>query len=332
MEEITMADLNSEFKTFHDRIALSSGKKESLRKARNAIRDRIRKYFRDNLKLAVSKFRGQGSYAMGTTVNPLDSEFDVDDGVYLQHLDENDDSKWPTPETVHRWLVQATDGHTNEKPIDKRTCVRVQYASQYHVDLPSYSKLNDDYMLAEKGEKGWHGSDPMALMLWFIEYVKACGEQLRRVVRYLKAWSDFQFGRRGKMPSGLILTVLAAQNFRADERDDVSITYTAMAISNAVNPVFCVYNPVDSEEELTACLTYEQKVRFQEAVSDLALAAIKATETDDSKEASKLWRRQFGDRFPAIEKEEETGQKREDVSKIAVLYGAKKPPKPWGCL
>ena len=25
---------------------------------------------------------------MGTTVNPLDGEFDLDDGIYLQHLDE----------------------------------------------------------------------------------------------------------------------------------------------------------------------------------------------------------------------------------------------------
>ena len=327
-----MANLHKELGTFHDRIALTSGKKESLRKARNAIRDRIRKYFRDILKLAVPKFHGQGSYAMGTTVNPLDSEFDVDDGVYLQHLDENDDSKWPTPETVHRWLVQATEGHTNEKPIDKRTCVRVQYASQYHVDLPSYAKLNDDYMLAEKGEKGWHGSNPMALTLWFIKCVKAHGEQLRRVVRCLKAWADFQSGRRGKMPSGLILTVLAAQNFRADERDDVSLTYTAMAISNAVNPVFCVYNPVDSEEELTARLTDEQKVRFQEAISDLASDAVEAIETDDIEEASRLWRRQLGDRFPAIEKENKVDKKQEDAAKLAGFYVARKPAKPWGRL
>ena len=121
-----MANLHKEFGTFHDRIALTSGKKESLRKSRNAIRDRIRKHFRENIKVELPKFRGQGSYAMGTTVNPLDGEFDIDDGVYLQHLDKNDDSEWPTPETVHSWLVKATDGHTKEKPIDKRTCVRVR--------------------------------------------------------------------------------------------------------------------------------------------------------------------------------------------------------------
>ena len=187
-------------------------------------------------------------------------------------------------------------------------------------------------MLAEKGEKGWHGSDPKALTQWFIEYVKAHGEQLRRVVRYLKAWADFQSGRRGKMPSGLILTVLAAQYFRADERDDVSITYTAAAISNAVNPVFCVYNPVDSDEELTARLTDEQKVHFQEAISDLASDAVEAFETDDIEEASRLWRRQLGDRFPAIGKNNKVDKKQEDAAKLAGFYVARKPAKPWGRL
>jgi hypothetical protein len=327
-----MANLHSEFITFHDRVALSSGKRKSLRMARNAIRERIRKYFRENLKVTLPKFQGQGSYATGTISNPLDGEFDIDDGVYLQHLDENDDSEWPTPDTIHRWLAKATDGHTNEKPLDKRTCVRVRYAGQYHVDLPSYGKLNDEYLLAEKGVKGWHRSDPLALTVWFMKHVKEQGEQLRRVVLYLKAWADFQSGRRGKMPSGLILTVLAAQNFRSDRQDDMSLAYTAAAISNAAYPVFCVHNPVDSEEELTARMTDEQKTRFQEAISDLAYDAVNAIDNNDAEEASKLWRRQLGERFPNIKKAIKIGQKQEDVAKLAAFYGAKNPAKPWAHL
>ena len=100
-------------------LRLRPAKKVLLRTARNALRDRIRRHFRDVLKLNIPKFHGQGSYAMGTIVNPLNGEFDIDDGVYLQHLDTGDKSNWPAPETVHRWLVQATDGHTGQKPIDK---------------------------------------------------------------------------------------------------------------------------------------------------------------------------------------------------------------------
>jgi hypothetical protein len=165
-----------------------------------------------------------------------------------------------------------------------------------------------------------------------MKHVKAQGEQLRRVVRYLKALADFQSGRRGRMPSGLILTVLAVQKFRSDRRDDMSLAYTAAAITSTVSPVFCVYNPVDSEEELTARMTDEQKARFQEAISDLAYDAVNAIGNDDREEASKLWRRQLGERFPNIKKAVKIGQKQEDVAKLAAVYGAKNPAKPWAHL
>ncbi|MFC1788611.1 cyclic GMP-AMP synthase DncV-like nucleotidyltransferase [Thermodesulfobacteriota bacterium] len=324
-----MADMQTEFKTFHDQIALTSGKKASLRTARNALRDKIRKHFRDVLKLNIPKFHGQGSYSMGTMVNPLNGECDIDDGVYLQHLDTSDKSDWPTPATVHRWLVHATDGHTGQKPIDKRTCVRVPYAGQYHVDLPAYGELNGDYLLAEKGEKGWHRSDPLALTDWFKDRAKVHGEKLCCIVLYLKAWADFQSSRQGKMPNGLILTVLASNHFRADTRDDIALANTLRAIANAVRIIFSVYNPVDASEELTSRLTDQQKSRFQEAISDAANAATEAINIDDRHEASNIWRKQFGDRFPAVEKKDDANQKKAITTGLATVYAAKNPSKPW---
>lgn len=325
-----MAELSKDFNNFHDRIALGNGQKESLRKSRNAIRDRIRQYFKEIIKVTSPRFYMQGSFAMGTTLNPLDGEFDIDDGVYLQHLDENDNSNWPVPDTVHQWIVKATDGHTKEKPMDKRTCVRVRYAGQYHVDLPIYAKYLDEQRLAEKGENGWHQSDSKALTDWFISQVNNKGEQLRRTVRFIKAWADFQSGRRGKMPSGLILTVLAVEKFRLDEKDDISLSKTVARISDAVKSLFTVFNPIDGTEELTARLTDIQKERFQQAIADYSSDALKAVDTDDCEYASKLWRRQFGDRFPVVESKDNEEQKKENVAKLATIYTAKNPPKPWG--
>jgi hypothetical protein len=324
-----MADLSKEFNNFHDQIVLSNSRKDSLRTSRNAIRDRIRKYFKEILKVTSPKFYMQGSFAMGTTVNPLDGEFDIDDGVYLQHLDENDNSNWPIPETVHQWVIKATDGPTKEKPMNKRTCVRVRYAGQYHVDLPIYAKYLDEQRLAEIGENGWHHSDSKALTDWFINQVSNKGEQLRRAVRFIKAWSDFQSGRRGKMPSGLILTVLVSNHYCANERDDIAFADTIGAISNAVRSAFYVYNPVDAGEELTDRLTEIQKTRFQEAISIAAEAAANAINTDERHEAAQKWRKQFGDRFPAVEKEEDTTKNKEATTKLAAVYAAQNPSKPW---
>jgi hypothetical protein len=325
-----MADLHSAFGTFHDKVALTAGKKASLRTSRDAIRKRIRDHFVEVLELEPPKFYAQGSFAMVTTTNPLDGEFDIDDGVYLQHLDPHDNSEWPTPETVHGWIMDAIDDHTDEKPIDKRTCVRVQYAGRYHVDLPSYAKLSGEYMLAVKGETGWHRSDPKAITDWFKKRVKQHGEQLRRIVRCLKAWTDYQSGKRGKMPNGLIMTVLASDCFCADARDDVSLANTAAAIQRAVTPVFCVRNPTDASEEITRRLTDEQKSRFQTAIADLAADGASAVAEKSRRKASKLWQGQLGDRFPLIEEEDDDqDQKKEDASRLAASFMPKSPAKPW---
>jgi hypothetical protein len=267
---------------------------------------------------------------MGTTVNPIDGEYDIDDGVYLQHLDNQDDSNWPASATVHNWLVKATEGATNEKPMDKRTCVRVRYAGQYHVDLPSYGELNGNYLLAVKGETKWPHSDPLALTDWFLGQVKLRGEQLRRIVRYLKAWADFQSQRRGPMPSGLIITILAANHFRSNEKDDVALTNTIQDISSAMNAACFVLNPVDVSEELTARLNEVQKQRFQVAIKTAADDARKAIDSEDKHDASKHWRKQFGDRFPLVEKAITNGSKTQIAAGIAAFHGRTGPPKPWG--
>ena len=270
---------------------------------------------------------------MGTVINRLDGEYDLDDGVYLQHLNEHDQSGWPTPETVHRWIVESTTGYTKENPIDKRTCVRVRYAGQYHIDLPSYAILNGKPMLAEKGGKGWHESDPIALTEWFVDQVKKSGEQLRRFVRFFKAWADYQSRSRGTMPCSLILTVLAVQYFHSDERDDVSVANTAKAICDAVQVQFCVYNPVDHTEELTRRLSDEEKKSFQQAIADLANDAAEAINTEIRKDACKLWRNQFGDRFPLVEDDkvgDEEEQKKEDARRLVTVFAPKNPIKPWG--
>lgn len=297
-----MADLHNEFTAFYDRIALTSGRKAALRTSRDAIRERIRHYFHEILKIKVPKFRGQGSYAMGTTVNPIGGEYGIDDGVCLQHLDNQDASDWPAAATVQQWLMKATDGHTAEKPMDKRTCVRVRYAGRYHVDLPSYGELNGQYRLAVKGEAKWPHSDPLALTHWFIALEKLYGEQLRRIVRYLKAWADFQSGRRGKMPSGLILTVLAANHFQRHEKDDIALARTFQAISNAASTIFFVLNPVDINEVLTERLTDAQKTRFRVAIKAAADNANQAIAQEDEHKASNLWRKQLGNRFPLVDK------------------------------
>ena len=91
-----------------------------------------------------------------------------------------------------------------------------------------------------------------------------------------------------------------------------------------------VLNPVDVTEELTSRLTEIQKKRFQDAIKTAAAHAKEAIELDDPHEASKRWRKQFGDRFPLVKKEEKKNWYNQAAASIAAIHSGTNPPKPWG--
>jgi len=145
-------NFDKQFKGYHGIIKLSSAKKKELtgdgskKGSRDALRDKIKKNFRDNER-KQPKFYMQGSFSMTTTVNPISLEYDLDDGVYLQNIDTSKPmDEWEKPEKVHKWIVDAVDGHTSKDPTDKNLCVRVHYADEKkHIDLPIYAPKDDTY-------------------------------------------------------------------------------------------------------------------------------------------------------------------------------------------
>ncbi|MBI5205520.1 MAG: hypothetical protein HZA11_11435 [Nitrospirae bacterium] len=324
-----MADCNDLFGKYHDAVKLAPAKRDNLKTSRDAVRYKIRSYFKNILKANVPKFHGQGSYMMRTTVNPLNGEFDIDDGVYLQNLS-TDRSKWDAPEKVHGWIVAATDGHTNEKPIDKNRCVRVRYANNYHIDLPIYCMDRDTPYLAEKGKEGWHISDPKALIVWFNSTIKSHGDhgdQLKRIIRYFKAWADFQEQNSAeKMPSGVTLTVLACNNFEfSADRDDASLVGTARKILSTLEFSKTIMRPVNPYDDLGKDLTLKQMDNFMQKLKTLRDEGGQAIKETDKSKASKKWIKLLGDRFPNHEpSEDDKTSKAMKTSAPAILGSAER--------
>ena len=294
-----MADCHDLFLDFYDKIKLFSSKEEYLRSARDALRDRIKSYFKNTRKEKVPEFFVQGSYAMKTIINPLDGEFDIDDGVYLQNLDQ-DRSKWPSPERVHNWIYKAVEEHTDDPPVDKRTCIRVIYSGDYHVDLPIYGIYNSTPYLAEKGKADWPMSDAKAIVSWFNNAVENKGERLRRIIRYLKAWADNK-SKFGKLPNGFALTVLAENHYEESDRDDGALAGTVSSIYERLLKPMPILNPMDSSEYLDDNITEPQMENFKERLSSLLISASAALKEESKKEACKRWGKEFGNRFPKCE-------------------------------
>ena len=317
-----MADLNETFIEFNGVIALSTPKKDELRKSRNAIRKDIETYFEKNRDKHTVKFKGQGSFSMNTTILPDSGEYDVDDGVYIFGKEEDK----PLVATAHSWIVKAVENRTGQNTIDKNTCVRVQYAKSYHVDLPIYYKTtdsNNEYFydsvdvpeLAHKS-KDWIESDPYAFKLWFDEKAKD-KNQLKRIVRYLKAWTDNK--RHLNLPNGMIFTILAVNNYVAKDRDDEAFLETLKAIQKSIDDTRhnwasyeCKRPTIDKTENLLDKYSSDtRKKSFLDALDSLITSGKQAIEAKSKKDACSKWQKHLGDRFPCSIIEE----KDEDVAK-----------------
>jgi hypothetical protein len=288
-----MANFDKLFREFNCVIALDSTRKEQLRTSRNAFRKRITRYFWKKENGLVPKFHGQGSFMMNTIICPIDGEFDVDDGIYFLV------GKQPaySVKTFHKWIYEAVDGYTKQSPIDKQTCVRVVYAGNYHLDLPIYYVIKGQVPYLAHKEKGWIESDPREFIQWFNNKADKDG-QLKRIVRYLKAWSDY---RRGELPSGLIFSILAANSISYHDRDDMAFYKTLVNIKNSLETNFVCYRPTTPAfENLLANYSKTNKDYFLGQLDSFIQSAEKALdEKTMEKDACKAWQQHFGEaRFP----------------------------------
>ena len=151
-------------------------------------------------------------------------------------------------------------------------------------------------MLAAKS--GWEKSDPKELCDWFNEKVKLNGYQIRRLVKYFKAWADYQ---NRKMPSGIAFTVWVAKHYVRRDRDDLSFYETAKAIKRSFG-IFSVEcpNPATPNDDLLNKLNDQQIDNFQDEFNHLIKQCEAALLEKNEENACKVWRQVFGYSFPTI--------------------------------
>lgn len=213
---------------------------------------------------------------------------------------------------------------------DKPTCIRIEVTKTAHIDVPlyaipdeefqtltmaameayhtldsaeavrraerdSWSKLPSDVVLLAHREEGWWESDPRPVKDWFEAQVLARGEQLRRVIRYLKAFRDWQWPSGG--PASILLMAAAVPLFeRRHGRDDLALLDVLASLPAALRAG--VVNPVDEKESLTERLG---KDMVEEAAHELQRfeGVLRASLHASSESQVCIWMQQeFGQRFP----------------------------------
>lgn len=300
-----MANNHEQFVAFHETIKATDVRKKKLKANRKTLRDRIKKYFKDNLPDEIKpKFHSQGSFALDTILNPIKDDdglaaYDLDDGVYFIGESEEDkhEIQW-----YHDKVYAAVDGHTDQKPNDKKSCIRVNYADGHHVDLPMYFKVEGDAhpQLAHK-KKPWVEQDAKDFEDWFREQ---CDRKtyLREIVRFLKAWREYMKAEKGVgLPCGFILTILAANHYTENDstRFDVIMKDTLVSMEDELSKDghFKCKRPVSPYEDLFENYSDTKRNTFLSRLKSFREDAERAVNSKNQKEGCEKWQKNFGDRF-----------------------------------
>ena len=302
-----MADFSKELLNFEEIISFSKKRIEDLKKGRNALRDKIKKYFINN-GYKVPNFFMQGSYSLGTLIEPIEGEYDLDDGVYLNHLDDDKDS-WPSTESIHNFLFKSVENHTQEVK-DKKNCVRVVYKNDKHIDLPMYTKSEEKYYIPKKYENQWVERDPKQFKDWFLSKANEHeGNKSRRVIKYIKAWKDF----KDVKITGIIISILVVNNFENADNEVDSLIETLKNIIKDLKENKKLLHPIHNEENLISKWSESKLDDTLKKLNDFKEKLELAKESDDD-ETYEILIKLFGDRFPTIEKSDSR-----DSNKVIII-------------
>jgi hypothetical protein len=285
--------------------------------------------------ISLIKFESfnQGSYAMGTGVQPIRDEhdYDIDCGLLFEVSKED-----YTSIQVKQWVYDALNSNEFRTVEWKKACIRVQYNEQglprFHVDFACYSNANEDNKTyLAKGtptsvaeNKKWEISEPKKLRSLVNDKFENNDEcsQFKRAIRYMKRWKDEQFSSKNGRATGIALTALAYNGFLPVVKDAFTNTEEIddlKAVKNFVNYILTKFSwwdsrikvelPVPPANDLFVKMTDIQCATLKEKLENLKQVLINAENETDPHEACKILKKQFGDDFPIPEKEE-TGQNR----------------------
>jgi predicted nucleotidyltransferase len=259
----------------------------------------------------------QGSYKYGTLIKPVHAgeEYDVDVGVYFE-WDNGEDAE-PTARQLRDWLHEELyaykrlngDVRSIEEPPRER-CSRAAYERQFHIDTPVYhlNSGTDVRRLACLSDK-WEDSDPKALYKWFRDAVhEGDREQLRRLVRYMKAWAAVSFDNApGSRPSSILLTVLTTEAYQSiwptrvlGVSDDDALVAIIKRVYARLNDDDQAPSPVDPDENLNR-LEGEAWEGFLHRLQALVGIAERADEAPDEAAAALTWSEAFSFLMPLPE-------------------------------
>lgn len=302
--------------TLIGRVTPTIEQREFLQVQWNALADHLKTSLGIRHGYTISTWL-QGSYKYATLIKPvrLGEAYDVDVGVYFEWDDEEDIE--PTPKQLRDWVQSELLTYKKtrvelervEEPAKER-CSRASYVRQFHIDTPVYHlNTNSDVRRLACLSNKWEHSDPKAIYKWFKDAVSGDErDQLRRLIRYLKAWAAVSFDDApDSRPSSIFLTVLTTQVYqemRAWSLFDIADDDALIEVIKKLHDRLCekreVPNPISEVEDLNR-MSPDGWNGFLPRLTALRDTAERANDTLDEASAALIWSEAFSFLMPLPE-------------------------------
>lgn len=261
---------------------------------------------------------------------------DIDDGVYikLEYLKDKAEpitcsvGMFNAVENAIRLMCQKNGWTIVRNP----TCVRIDLNNGAHIDIPIYGTSEKTYQLLEAKqaaaiaksvflhdekqyidvltwgmldhgdvllahrELGWICSDPGPITEWVKQAKRLNGPQFITVVRYLKAWRDWQWPQGG--PTSICLMVAAERAFvPVQNHDELALLSTIATLAEIFSQK--IPNPTDEKEDLAKKL--DKNGTRHDVIDKLnAFYALMQQATQSPEQADAIFESCFGPRFPKV--------------------------------
>lgn len=261
-----MYNLSHKFNTFYrSYVVLPQSEQTNLKKKAQINIDRLiaglSEYNKDNdTDYAIVDSCIQGSVAMYTAVQNENNDFDIDVAIVFDKTNLNGKGARAARNLVADALRRKTK-QFNTEPVVKTSCVRVKYATGYHIDFAVYRREKvDGVYVYEHAGNDWQQRELRALTNWFTERNNETDLQLRRLVRLSKMFC--QSRPEWKMPSGIVQTVVIDEKF-TDEytRLDELFYWTMKSIVDRLADSVEVFAPVDNGRALVTRESDSKRMR-----------------------------------------------------------------------
>jgi hypothetical protein len=293
---------NSRFIELLQDIEPSLTTKERASGGHTNIRDHLRNQA-DFKRRYISSFLS-GSYPRNTSIRPRTSA----DGQERPDVDIIVVTNFTVadhPDTVLKEVCRALEdggkGYTVER-INKRS-VRVE-TCEADMDIVPVIKTWDGngYLIADRDTGEWQYTNPPEHTRWSSEKNELFGDRFKPLVKLFKWWR--RINPSHKRPKGFVLEVLVSIHAPVDETHYgeafaqlLENIYSAYGLAALLGQKPVISDPANPSNDILSKVTLPQWKDFTEKVRVYVDIARQAQDTEDFEEATRLWRRVFGDRF-----------------------------------